>query len=174
MLQLFFFVFLITMNMAAVSDGTKRPPKKSVITKQKVERRGIPEGKRLNYQTKKPRGIVRRGSVVFVPAGVIKEETSKIQTLTSSFKFRPYRDMRGKPSGYQLHSLVQGGFAALLGFREKDVILSVNKRQLKSASDIYKTFRRIKKSRKKSAAIEFMRDGKKQVLKIIRREEKHD
>ncbi|MBT3785373.1 hypothetical protein HOF92_10380 [bacterium] len=163
-------VMATTLN-AAVIDGTKGPQK---VKKAATVKRLIPEGKRLQVESKKPRGILRRGSVVFVPSKVIKEETTKIQKLTSSFKFRPFRNMRGRISGYQIHSLVQGGFASLLGFEEKDVILSVNRREIHSASDIYKNFRRLKKSSKMSTEIEFLRAGKKRVMKFIRRERKEN
>jgi|GEM_PF-1765930 len=174
-MKVFCFLFLnLAILGAAVSDGTKARPVLREETSQTSASRGIPEGKKIDRDRKKPRGIISRGPLVFVPIQVIEEETSSILKLTSSFKFRPYRGKRGKVEGYELHSVVQGGFVSLLGFQNKDVILSINRRKIRSASDIYKTFRRIKKSLQTSARVQFLRSGKKRMLRIMREEEKND
>ena len=122
-----------------------------------------------------PRDIIRRGPMTVIPPEVIEQETSSIIRLTSSFRFIPKRDFRGQFVGYELGALIRGGFAELIGFKNGDVILAVGKQSLRSTSDIYKVYRKVKKSSEPNLRILFLRAGKEMTLLLMRQEDlSHD
>ena len=76
----------------------------------------------------------------------IQESINNVAQIMSNVRIKPYfKD--GKPEGFKINRIKQGSILKTMGFKDDDIIRSVNGKNIRSAEDIMKLYTALKDSK---------------------------
>lgn len=107
---------------------------------------GKPEGDVLTYKISKD---------------FVQENINNVAQIMSNVRVKPHFD-KGKPDGFEISRIKKGSMFQSMGFKDGDLIKTVNGHDIRSAEDIMKLYNTLKDSNLFS--IEIFRDNKKKTL----------
>ena len=105
-------------------------------------------------------GVVIRGLMTIIPLELIHQITSSITTVIYILRFGPHKEYDENLAGYELGACNKGGFVELLGFKVRDAIIPLGNHILRSISNIYTVFKKLKESFELSLRIEYLCSGR--------------